>query len=69
MKLFAEREESIFVTSDTLYNLLRINTLYRLFYVVSIIYSNNYIFLSTAKIDVFFYFTKHFSNFFHISHY
>ena len=43
------------------YNLLRINTLYHLFYVVPIIYSNNYIVLSTAKIDIFFYFAKHFS--------
>ena len=46
------------------YNLLRINTLYHLFYIVPIIYSNNYIVLSTAKIDNFFNITKHFPNFF-----
>ncbi len=39
----AERTESIFVTSNILFNLLRINTLYLTYYVVSIIYSNNYI--------------------------
>jgi hypothetical protein len=38
-----ERTESIFVTSNILFNLLRINTLYLTYYVVSIIYSNNYI--------------------------
>ena len=39
----AERTESIFVTSNILFNLLRITTLYLTYYVVSIIYSNNYI--------------------------